>query len=88
MLDCIEDETLHFKINSNHLLYKSDKIQFKYHFLDDSIVPKVTLKREKIESLKNDTFFDIDNKKFQEILKASSFTTETNKIYIYGQLVS
>lgn len=85
VLDCIEDETLHFKINSNHLFYKSDKIQFKYHFLDDSIVPKVTLKREKIESLKNDTFFDIDNKKFQEILKASSFTTETNKIYIYGQ---
>lgn len=85
VLDCIEEGTLNFKINSNHLLYKSDKLQFKYHFLDDSIVPKATLKREKIESLKNDTFFDIDGKKLQEILKASSFTTETNKIYIYGQ---
>lgn len=85
VLDCIEEETVQFKINSNHLFYKSDKIQFKYHFLDDSIVPKVTFKKEKIESLKNDTFFDIDSKKLQEILKASSFTTDTNKIYIYGQ---
>lgn len=85
VLDCIDEDNLNFKINSNHLLYKSDKLQFKYHFLDDSIVPKATLKREKIESLKNDTFFDIDGKKLQEILKASSFTTETNKIYIYGQ---
>ena len=66
-------------------MYKSNKIQFKYHFLDDSIVPKVTLKKEKIEALDNDTFFDIDAKKLQEILKASSFTTDSNKIYIYGQ---
>lgn len=85
VLDCIEEDNLQFKINNNHLFYKSDKIQFKYHFLDDSIVPKVTLKREKIETLKSDTFFDIDYKKLQEILKASSFTTDTNKIYIYGQ---
>lgn len=85
VLDCIEDETITFTVNSNHLLYKSNKIQFKYHFLDDSIVPKVTLKKEKIEALENDTFFDIDSKKLQEILKASSFTTDSNKIYIYGQ---
>jgi len=85
VLDCIEDDVLSFKLNSNHLYYKSDKIQFKYHFLDDSIVPKVTLKREKIESLKNDTFFDIEYKKLQEVLKASSFTSDTNKIYIYKQ---
>lgn len=84
VLDCIEDELVTFKINSNHLFYKTDTLQFKYHFLDDSIVPKVTLKREKIESLKNDTFFDIDNKKLQDILKGSAFTTDTNKIYIYG----
>jgi hypothetical protein len=31
------------------------------------------------------TFFDIEYKKLQEILKASSFTTDTNKIYLYGQ---
>jgi hypothetical protein len=85
VLDCVEEDTLNFKLNTNHLFYKSDKIQFKYHFLDDSIVPKVTLKREKIESLKNDTFFDIEYKKLQEVLKASSFTSDTNKIYIYKQ---
>lgn len=85
VMECIQDEVITFKINSNHLHYKSSTIQFKYHFLDDAIVPKVTLKKDKIEALALDTFFDIDYKKLQEILKASSFTTETNKIYLYGQ---
>ena len=85
VIDCIDEDELVFKIESNHLYYKTEKLQFKYHFLDDSVVPKVTLKREKIEALTNDTFFDINTKKLQEILKASSFTTDTNKIYLYGQ---
>ena len=85
VIECIEEDEVTFKINSNHLLYKSNTMQFKYHFLDDAIVPKVSLKKEKIESLELDTFFDIEYKKLQEILKASSFTTDTNKIYLYGQ---
>ena len=85
VIECIEEDEVTFKVNSNHLLYKSDTIQFKYHFLDDAIVPKVSLKKDKIESLELDTFFDIEYKKLQEILKASSFTTDTNKIYLYGQ---
>lgn len=85
VIECIEEDEVIFKINSNHLLYKSNTMQFKYHFLDDAIVPKVSLKKEKIESLELDTFFDIEYKKLQEILKASSFTTDTNKIYLYGQ---
>jgi hypothetical protein len=85
VIDCIDEDELVFKIESNHLYYKTEKLQFKYHFLDDSVVPKVTLKREKIEALTNDTFFDVNTKKLQEILKASSFTTDTNKIYLYGQ---
>jgi hypothetical protein len=85
VIDCINEDELVFKIESNHLYYKTETLQFKYHFLDDSVVPKVTLKREKIEALTNDTFFDINTKKLQEILKASSFTTDTNKIYLYGQ---
>jgi hypothetical protein len=85
VIDCIDEDELVFKIESNHLYYKTSKLQFKYHFLDDSVVPKVTLKKDKIEALTNDTFFDVDTKKLQEILKASSFTTDTNKIYLYGQ---
>jgi hypothetical protein len=85
VVDCIEEDDIVFNINYNHLSYKSSSVQFKYHFLDDSIVPKVTLKKEKIENLELDTFFDIDYKKLQEVLKASSFTTDTNKIYIYSQ---
>ena len=85
VLDCVEEDELVFKIESNHLYYKTDKLQFKYHFLDDSVVPKASLKKDKIEALTNDTFFDINTKKLQEILRASSFTTDTNKIYLYGQ---
>ena len=84
-MDCIDDDEITFTIESNHLYYNTSELKFKYHFLDDSVVPKVTLKRDKIESLTSDTFFNIDVKKLQEILKASSFTTDTNKIYLYGQ---
>lgn len=84
VIDCVEEPIINFTINSNHLFYKSDKIQFKYHFLDDSIVPKVTLKKDKIESLTYDTTFHIEYKKLQEVLKASSFTTDTNKLYMYS----
>jgi hypothetical protein len=85
VMDCIEGDEINFTIESNHLYYNTPELKFKYHFLDDSVVPKVSLKREKIEALTNDTFFDINTKKLQEILKASSFTTDTNKIYLYGQ---
>ena len=38
VIDCIEEDNVAFKVNSNHLHYKSNSIQFKYHFLDDAIV--------------------------------------------------
>jgi hypothetical protein len=70
-----------FKVNSNHLLYKSDTIQFKYHFLDDAIVPKVSLKREKIESLELDTFFDEYLELFSEQMNAANKTDPVWKAY-------
>jgi DNA polymerase III sliding clamp (beta) subunit (PCNA family) len=85
VLDCVEDESLTFKINSNHLHYKSPSIQFKYHFLDDAIMPKTSYKREKIEALQYDTYFDVEYKKLQEVLKVSSFTADTNKLYLFQQ---
>jgi DNA polymerase III sliding clamp (beta) subunit (PCNA family) len=85
VIDCIEEEDFAFIINSNHLLHKSNSMQFKYHFLDDTAIPKASIKKDKVEALQLDTFFDIDYRKLQEILRASSFTTETNKIYLYGQ---
>ena len=85
VLDCVDEDVVTFKINSNHLLYKTSKLQFKYHFADDAVMAKSTYKKEKLENLSLDTFFDIEYKKLQEVLKASSFTTDTNKIYIYSQ---
>lgn len=85
VLDCIKSEEIIFNIKDNHMYYKSPEIQFKYHFLDDSIIPKATLKKEKIEALVLDTFFEIDYRKLHDVLKASSFTVESTKIYVYGQ---
>jgi len=84
VLEVIPEDIINFKIDSNSMSYKSKAVQFKYHFLDDTIVPKVTTKREKIEALELNTFFDINYKKLQEVLKASSFTTDSNKIYLFA----
>ena len=84
VIDVIEEDTLTFKISSNSMSYKSKALQFKYHFLEDAIIPKVTTKKEKIESLELHSFFDVEYKKLQELLKASSFTVDSNKVYIYA----
>lgn len=84
VIEVIDEDELVFTINNNSLHYKSKSMQFKYHFLEDAIIPKVTTKKEKIESLELNSFFDIEYRKLQEVLKASSFTTDSNKIYIFA----
>jgi hypothetical protein len=84
VLETVNEEELVFQINSNSLKYKSKAVKFQYHFLDDSIVPKVTTKKEKLDALTLDTFFDIEFRKLQDVLKASAFATESNKVYIFA----
>jgi len=50
---------------------------------EDGIIQKNIVNVDKINKLTFDTNFELTNNKVNEILKGSTFTSETNKIYFY-----
>lgn len=82
LLDCIPDENVKLQINSNHLGYKSPQINFKFHLMDDGVIRKSIVNIDKIEKLTFDSEFTLSKSKLDEIMKISSFTEDSNKIYM------
>lgn len=83
--DCVEKETVKFDIKNNNITYADNEIQFKYHLLEDGIIniPKINL--QKLETLDFDAFFTITDKTFNDLIKGSTFSTDSNKLYLTSQ---
>lgn len=84
-LDVVEEESVELKIDKNNLSYKNKSVSFKYHLLENGVVNKPKINVEKINSIKVDTTFYLPEKAFTDIIKASTFCVDTNKIYLYTQ---
>lgn len=83
VLDCINSDEIELQVNQNNLEYKSPEIKFKYHLFEDDFIAPPSVKPEKIMSFDTDFSFELVKEDFSKINKASTFTTETNKIYFY-----
>lgn len=81
-VDCIETDNATFKISNNNLSYKDNGIQFKYHFLENGIIPQPKINLEKLQSLEFDSSFVLKDKSLIELIKASTFSSDSNKIYL------
>lgn len=81
ILSCITVDEIDFKFNNNNLEYKSSDIGFKYHLLADGIIDPPTVDINKIKKIDFDFQFSITQNIINQLIKASTFTTETNKIY-------
>lgn len=81
-VDCIEKDTATFKLHNNNLSYKDNSIQFKFHFLENGIIPQPKINLDKLQSLQFDSTFIIKDKALNELIKASTFSSDTNKIYL------
>ena len=93
VLDCIRDEDVALKINSNNISYNEKGIKFKYHLLEDGILSTPAINMDKVKSLQFETDFNITNNDLQSLIKSSTFASETDKLYIrtadgiiYGEL--
>jgi hypothetical protein len=93
LIDCIDNDNIKFTINSNNITYTSPTLKFKYHLMDDGVIKRSVVNINKINALKFNNEFIITKEKINEILKVSSFTEDSNKIYfncksesIYGEL--
>jgi len=72
---------------------KAGDLKFKYHLLEDGILKVPSINIQKIKDLKFDTTFYLQKDNILQLLKASTFTTDTDKLYIstddtkvYGEL--
>lgn len=82
VLDCIPEEGIALKINSNNISYNEKGIKFKYHLLEDGILSTPAINMEKVKALQFETEFVITNNNLQSLIKSSTFASETDKLYI------
>jgi len=82
LLESIDDDDIELIINENNLEYKSKRIKFKYHLLEDNWLRPPGLKVDKIKSFEYDVNYDVTKTSIQAVIKGSSFTPESNKLYM------
>jgi hypothetical protein len=82
VLSCIEDNSFDLDISANYIGYKSNSVRFKYHLYDDNIIttPKVNI--EKLKALEFDGSFTLPYSSTVSLVKGSTISTESNKLYI------
>lgn len=82
-LECIQEETPEFQLHQNHIRYVSPDLKFNFHLLESGIIPTPTVDAEKLSTIKIDTSFVVTKEKLTNILRTSSFTHDSNKIYLF-----
>jgi hypothetical protein len=85
VLSCTNEDALEIKFDKNCLVYKSNDIKFKYHLLEDGILSSPAVNVNKVKELDFDISFRVDCATVLNLLKGSTFTTDTNKIYFYTE---
>lgn len=81
VLSCVVTDDVELTFNNNNLEYKSNNVGFKYHLLADGIIDPPTVDINKIKKIDFDFRFDVSSNTINQLIKASTFTTDTNKIY-------
>lgn len=85
VLECLQEDQITLKVESNKLAYKSKTVKFNYHLMEDIIMHRSSIKPDKINNFQYTTEFTIGNKRIQEILKGSVFAIDSNKMYLYTE---
>jgi hypothetical protein len=85
VLSCTSEDNLDLDFDKNCLVYKSNDIKFKYHLLEDGILSAPAINVSRIKELDFDISFKINASVILNLLKGSTFTTDTNKIYFYTE---
>lgn len=82
----IDEQTLELEILSNVISYKSSRLNFKYHLLDEAYsVNKKSISEEKLNAIKYDTTFEISKRSFSEILRFNSIIPDAEKLYFFSK---
>lgn len=83
LLECVEQETMVLQVEDNRIFYKDDTFKFNYFLLEETALPKNILNVEKIKKLSFDHNFKLQVSKFNELVKGSAITVDSDKLYLY-----
>ncbi|MAF35901.1 hypothetical protein CL622_02165 [archaeon] len=93
VLSCISTDSIELNFNNNNIEYKSPNVSFKYHLLEDGIIEVPAVNITKIKNIDFNFRFTVTTNTINQLIKGSTFTTDTNKIYfntkdgkVYGSL--
>ena len=84
VIECVEGDTISLNVDKNNINYNGGGIKFKYHLLEDGIVTTPKLSIKKLTEIEFPISFTLPYKTIVELLKGSTFATESNKIYFYS----
>lgn len=82
-LDVIDQESISLKVDKNNISYKNNNISFKYHLLENGVINRPKINVEKINSFVINTTFALTEKALADIIRASTFSIDSNKAYFY-----
>jgi hypothetical protein len=80
--DCVSGDELSFKLDNNNITYSDQSIKFKFHLLENGIISQPKINLNKLETLEFDCSFTLTMSSLNELTKASTFSTDSNKIYL------
>jgi hypothetical protein len=83
--ECISTDSFTITIDKNNINYSGPEIRFKYHLLEDGIITAPKVNVSKIASLNFPIEFVIQYKSLIELLRGSTFASESNKLYLYSK---
>ena len=83
VFNCIEHENVDIQLDSNKIRYTSENINFKYHLLEDGIITTPSISFDKIKQLNFSTSFKINSNDATNLIKGSTFTVDTDKMYLF-----
>ena len=81
-LNCITSDIIKLTIEKNHIAYLSEETNFKFHLKEDGTIEKPAISLDKINSITGDTEITIAPDKIDELIRASSFSTDSEKVYL------
>ena len=84
-LEAINEDKITLTLDKNNICYKNNSISFKYHLLENGVLNRPKINIDKINSIDIDTNFILTEKAIQDIIKASTFCVDSNKIYLYSR---
>jgi hypothetical protein len=93
ILNCLDHDNIKLEFSGNNIKYASVDINFTFHLLADNILQEPGIDITKVHSLEFDFKFSIESSSILNLIKGSTFATDSNKIYfstsdgfVYGEL--